>query len=160
MTGSAFFGRAFKVALNVTGLAGKRYVCPGQRKTRFDVVEAHLACCGRRQRVAVRQREQEKTQDCQGSDPERRSVEKISVLHSQVLNPDNLMNRRTTDSRANFLERTGYMASFAIFPETAVVYVIRLVAAAARVAQRHFSWHGFFVAGFAVDAFVPAVEFV
>jgi hypothetical protein len=31
-------------------------------------------------------------------------VEIISVLHSQVLNPDKLMNCRTTDSRANFLE--------------------------------------------------------
>jgi hypothetical protein len=31
-------------------------------------------------------------------------VEIISVLHSQVLKPDNLMNCRTADPRANFLE--------------------------------------------------------
>jgi hypothetical protein len=88
VTGGAFLGRAFKGALNVTGFAGKRHVCPGQRETRSDVVKTHLAFCGRRQRVAVWQSEQEKTRDCQGSDPERRSVEIISVLHSQVLNPD------------------------------------------------------------------------
>ena len=52
------------------------------------------------------------------------------------------------------------MASFAKFPEAAIVHVISLVAAAASVAQRHFSWRGFVVAGFADDAFVPAFELV
>jgi len=84
VTGGAFLGCSFKGALNVTGLAGKRHVCPGQRETRFDVVKTHIAFCGRRQRVAVRQCQQEKTQDCQGSDPERISAEITSVLHSQV----------------------------------------------------------------------------
>ena len=104
VAGGAFLGRSFKGALNVTGLAGECHVCPGQRETRFDVVKTHVAFCGRRQGVAIRQCEQEKAQDCQGSDPERRSAEINSVLHSQVLNPDSLMNCRTTDSGANFLE--------------------------------------------------------
>lgn len=104
VAGGAFFGRSFKGALNMTGLAGKRHVCTGQRETRLDVVKTHVAFCGCGQYVAVRQREQEKTQYRKGSDPERRSVEIISVLHSQVLKPDNLMNCRTADPRANFLE--------------------------------------------------------
>ena len=52
------------------------------------------------------------------------------------------------------------MTSFAIFPEAAIVHVISFVTAAASVAQRHFSRHGFIVASFANDAFVSAVEFV
>ncbi len=50
MAGGAFLGRSFKGSLNVAGLAGKRHVCPGQRETRFDVIKAHLAVCGRRLR--------------------------------------------------------------------------------------------------------------
>ena len=52
------------------------------------------------------------------------------------------------------------MASFAIFPEAAIVYVISFVATAASVAQRDFSWHGFVVAGFTDNAFMSAVELV
>jgi hypothetical protein len=104
VTGYAILGRPLEGTLNVAGLAGDRDVRSGQRETRFEVVKTYLTSCGCRQRVAIRQCEQEKAQDCQGSDPERRSAEINCVLHSQVLNPDNLMNRRTTDSRANFLE--------------------------------------------------------
>ena len=135
----AILGRPLEGALNVAGLAGDRDVRPGQRETCFEVVKTHFACGRRSQRVAVWHCEQEKTHDCQGSDPERRFIKTISVLHSQVLDPDNLLNCRTTDSRAYFLERAGYVTLLAYFSETAVVYVVHLVAAVTGTALRDLS---------------------
>ena len=59
VTEYAILGCPLESALNVAGLAGNRDVRPGQRETCFKVVKTHLAVCGCRQHVAVRQCEQE-----------------------------------------------------------------------------------------------------
>ena len=79
--------------------------------------------------------------------------------HSQVPLLDNLMYRgRTADPSTDLLKRTGYVAPLAEFSKATIVYVVDLVAADAGAALRHFSWHGFVMAGVAGETRVLAVQ--
>ena len=78
VAGFAFFGRALEGALDMAGFAGNLHMCPGQRKSRFHVIETHIAFGVGRRRVAVRNGKQEQTQHGNDANPGQKSPEIMS----------------------------------------------------------------------------------